>query len=235
MYGDCLSNLSSDYGLYISLLIGGFVGSLAHCSMMCGPLVLVQIGALPDNVRPRARLLLPYHLGRITTYMFLAVLFGFLTGLSSLFGFPKAVLTAFLLSMAALMFFVTAIPQLSTAFPWASRIGLPIPNRWISALSRPLMVRPQGWRGYVLGIILGFMPCGLVIAALMAAATAANPVAAALAMAAFGLGTLPVLMTIGLGGTWIKRRFPLQIKWVSGIILAVNGFWLIWLATQQVI
>ena len=83
--------------------------------------------------------------------------------------------------------------------------------------------------------ILGFMPCGLVIAALMAASTASGPLPAAMAMLSFGLGTVPVLVAVAWGGGWIKRRWSGQVRVLSGVLMAVNGLALFWLAARMVI
>lgn len=235
MFGDCLSHISTEQGLFISLLVGGFVGSLSHCTGMCGPLVLGQIGALKDKSSILTKMLLPYHLGRITTYILLAVIFSSLVGFAALFALPKAVLSTFLLSFAALIFLVSAVPGLAVMFPWLVRLSLPVPSGVLARISKPLMVNPAGWRGYLFGVLLGFMPCGLVIAALMATATAPNALVAATAMAGFGLGTVPVLLAMGCGGGWIKQRWPVQIRTFSSIIMAVNSMILFWLAAQMVI
>lgn len=235
MYGNCLGNFSSEYGLFISLFLGGFVGSLTHCTGMCGPLVLGQIGALSQKSPPYTKMLLPYHLGRITTYVLMAVSLSSVVGFTAFFGFPKSVLSVLFLSLAALLFMVSAVPGLSRMFPWLARVSLPLPTGFIARIARPLMINPAGWRGYGLGLLLGFMPCGLVIAALMATATADNLLMAGFAMALFGLGTMPVLMSIGHGGSWIKRNWPVQTQAISSIIMAVNGLLLFWLAANVAI
>lgn len=239
MHGDYLNLISPSHGLFVSLFLGGLVGGATHCSGMCGPLVLGQIGALPAGLQGRkavaARLLLPYHLGRVTTYTMLALVLGVFVHVFTIIGVPKELLAVPLLSMAALIFMVSAVPGLATLFPWAVRLSVPVAGGVIGKISKPLMMNPAGWRGYALGLLLGFMPCGLVMAALMAAGTAPNAAGTALAMAGFGLGTMPVLMTLGLGGTWIKQKWPVQMRAISSIIMVVNSLMLFRLATQMVI
>ena len=235
VYGHCLSSISPEHGLFFSLFAGGLIGGVSHCTGMCGPLVLGQIGALPSRSGIITRMLLPYHMGRITTYALLAVIFSSVVNFAVVYSLPKMILSVLLLSTAALMFLVTAIPGLAVIFPWLTRLHLPAPAGLIGRLSQKLMINPAGWRGYMLGILLGFMPCGLVIAALMAASTAGSPVTAALAMGAFGLGTMPVLVTIACGGGWIKHKWPVHIKVFSSIIMAVNSLILFWLAARMAI
>jgi len=249
VFGDCLSHISSEQGLLLSLLIGGLIGSITHCTAMCGPMVLAQIGALDrqpaasafaavpaaSSSTGMARYLWPYHMGRITTYVLLAVIFGVLTGLASVFGFPKALLSIVLLTLAGVMFLVSALPGLAQIFPWVARISLPVPQGLVARLSKPLTINPRGLRGYLLGIILGFMPCGLVIAALMAASTASHPLMAGFAMISFGIGTMPALVMTGLGAHWLKRNAPVSTQTISALVMAANSLLLFWLAAQQVI
>lgn len=229
VFSECLSFIAPVQGLAASLFLGGLVGSFVHCTPMCGPLVLAQTGA------GRSGILVPYHLGRITTYTGMAVLFHSFVNLAGLFSPAKVVLTAFLLGFAALMFLVSALPGLAAVFPWAARVSVPIPTKILDRLARPLMVDPSGWRGYGLGLVLGFMPCGLVVAALMAASTADSAGQAAFAMLSFGAGTAPALVAIGCGGGWIKRKWPLQVRVVSSIVMAGSGLILFWLAARLVI
>jgi uncharacterized protein len=55
--------------------------------------------------------------------------------------------------------------------------------------------------------VLGFLPCGLLYAAIGAAASTANPLAAAMSMAAFVFGTFPMLWLVGYLGGWAQRRW----------------------------
>ncbi|MCB9991992.1 MAG: sulfite exporter TauE/SafE family protein [Rhodospirillales bacterium] len=236
MFANCLSAISPEHGLLMSLFVGGLIGSLTHCSGMCGPLVLGQIGALPEAKRGGHRsMLLPYHAGRMTTYVLLGVVFGGLVNFAALYAVPKTILSVLLLSLAAVMFLVSAVPGLVKVFPWMARLSLPVPAGLLSRLSRPFMIDPSGWRGYVLGVLLGFMPCGLVIAALMAASTAPNVLMAGLAMMMFWLGTVPVLLAISCGGGWIKKNWGSQVQVFSSMMMAANSLILFWLAAKMVI
>ncbi len=87
-----------------------------------------------------------------------------------------------------------APPAAALAFALVQRLTLAAssPKDGPHNLTRTLFQHPVGPYGYLLGILLGFLPCGLLYGALIVAAATARPVTAALAMLAFALGTFPL-------------------------------------------
>ena len=156
-----LATLSVDGGsLPVSLFLAGLAGSLVHCVGMCGPFVLGQVVsgiegerlAYGEWRRLAGAALAPYHLGRLTTYTVLGALAGSMT---SIFASTAAYvwLSAGLLSGAALL-------MLAQAFGLATGIASP----WSAALARiggPLTSARGPAARYALGVLLGFLPCGL--------------------------------------------------------------------------
>jgi sulfite exporter TauE/SafE len=191
----------------LGLFLAGLSGSVLHCAPMCGPFVLGQAAARMARM-PAARLcelrrlqgaaLLPYHLGRLTTYAGLGALAGGIgVGLGQLAWF--APLSGVLLILAALLFLLHAARGLSVA---VARVlpGLdPAPSMLTRLLGR-LTGTQAGLQGYRLGVLLGFLPCGLLYTALMVAAAGQSVPGGALAMLAFGLGTVPALVGIAILG-----------------------------------
>ncbi len=235
----CRATVETHAGLLTSLFLAGLVGSVTHCAGMCGPFVLAQTVARLDAVpaggmrefhRLAGAALVPYHLGRATTYAGLGGLAAALTG-----GLVDATewrwLSAVLLAVAALFFLAYAARGLGLVLPgvagldgggwWSRRIG-----PW----AKPLFARPVGWRGYVLGVVLGFLPCGLLYGALAAAAAAGEPLSGALAMLAFSLGTVPALIAIGVAGHVAGRRFRGIAQTIAPVLMLVNAAALSYLA-----
>jgi protein SCO1/2 len=146
--------------------------------------------------------LLPYHLGRITTYAALAERS---RGCSACC--PKAISPA---SPGRRCWRWRRWDSWDTPCRAWGRLPVRAGDGWVAAidrLARPLFARPVGWRGYLLGVALGFIPCGLVYAALAAAAASADPLGGVFAMAAFGLGTVPALIGVGVAGTLAAERW----------------------------
>ncbi len=85
----------------------------------------------------------------------------------------------------------------------------------------------------MLGIALGFLPCGFLYAAIAAAAASASPEMGAASMIAFGLGTAPILMMIGITGYAAGRRWNKGITIAAPAVMVLNAALLLTLAWQR--
>lgn len=232
-------------GLPGGLFLLGLVGGITHCAGMCGPFVLAQAGrrlaatplqGLTMLVRLKGAALLPYHLGRGTTYTLLGMAAaGLVGGVAPLT--RGGYLPAAALGLAAVTFLLFAAAQAWPRFagrgitmlaPAAGGAGW---QRWLA----PLFAHPVGLGGYLLGVALGFLPCGLVYSALLAAAAGGSVPLAAVAMAAFALGTVPALFVVGWLGAVAGQRFRAALRaWMVPVLLLnaviAAGMALRWLA-----
>lgn len=216
--------------ILVSLLAAGFIGSFAHCATMCGPFVLMQV-ARGDMTGPTLRrstvALLPfYHFGRLSTYTGLGALAGGLGG--SLIALTELRwIIAIPLAAAAMMFLLQA---LKSAAPMIALPSLAIGSRMGAVVARaagPLLRPPPlafgGLRGVALGLVLGFLPCGFLYAALTAAAATGTMLGGAVAMAAFGIGTVPALVLVGALGNSITQRWRPLAAAALPVIFLVNA------------
>ncbi|MDC7684476.1 sulfite exporter TauE/SafE family protein [Asticcacaulis sp. BYS171W] len=192
--------------LFFVMFFAGLTGSVAHCLTMCGPFVLMQTAANTAKTG-WIRLLLPYHAGRLTTYSAL----GALAGGTLLFLSPHPefeLLRRVLLALVATAFLFILIESLlarvGLRLPFRFGIGIPCGLKAFGRLAATKNVLPR----YALGLALGLLPCGLLLTALLAAATTANPLRGAVAMLLFGLGTVPALAGLGWFGGPILKRWP---------------------------
>lgn len=202
-----------DHGpLLLSMFLAGLVGSASHCAPMCGPFVLAQTGEtmaqLPMGSGELRRLagtaLVPYHAGRAVTYILLAVLLSLPLQLMS--QLPQlGFIPAIALLAGALLFLVLGFRGLRGSLE-SGLFGAGLGAR-LGRIAQPLFAKPWGWRGLGLGMVLGFLPCGLLYAAIGAAAATSDPLAAAMSMAVFTLGTFPVLWLVGYLGGWAQRKW----------------------------
>lgn len=198
--------------LLISMFLAGLIGSASHCAAMCGPFVLAQTGETMAGLsvgsgefrRLVGAALLPYHAGRATTYILLAVLLSL--PLQLMGRMPQLrLIPAVALGLGAILFLMLAFRGLRGTLE-SGALGAGFGAR-LGRLARPLFAKPRGWRGVGLGMVLGFLPCGLLYAAIGAAAATSDPLAAAMSMAAFTLGTFPMLWLVGYLGGWAQRRW----------------------------
>jgi hypothetical protein len=229
-------------GLLTTLFMAGLFGGISHCAGMCGPFVLSQTIARLETVpagemrefhRLTGAALVPYHLGRTTTYVVLgAVLSVVAGGVMELSGLRW--LSAVLLMVAATFFAGYALQRLGILAGWPNAAGESRWSRRLGATVRPLFARPIGWRGYALGLALGFLPCGLLYGALAAAAAAGDALAGGFGMLAFAVGTVPALLAVGLAGHVAGDRFRGTAVRVMPVVMLLNAAALSYFAWRTV-
>jgi uncharacterized protein len=230
--------------LLFALLLAGIVSGMTHCAGMCGPFVLAQttahLSARPASTmgrftRLRGAALVPYHLGRLTTYTALGVAAGAIAG--ALGGLPGLRwLGAVMLALAAICFLLYALRGVTGAMPRSAILDRFVAP-WVdlvSRLARPFFKSPLGFRGYGLGLALGLIPCGLLYGALAAAAATGSPLLGGAAMAAFAVGTAPGLVLVGIAGYEADRRWPRVSRGISTLLMASNAGIVMFLATQWI-
>ena len=93
-----------------------------------------------------------------------------------------------------------------------------------SALVGRRLLAPKG--KFTLGLTLGFLPCGLVYAALLKAVETGSALAGAFTMLAFGGGTAVALLTVGAASSFV--RFPRWSRHLAAISMCVAGALLVW-------
>jgi sulfite exporter TauE/SafE len=203
---------------YVSALILGLGGSL-HCGGMCGPLMMALLSGTDSASRVRSRV--AYHAGRLLTYALIGLAFGLLGRGFHGAGWQRAVSV-----MAGVVLLVggTVASRLSLDAWLVRSVG------WVKALFRLGLGRKTLGSLVFLGMVNGFLPCGLVYAAGVSAATSGHAMAGALSMVVFGLGTLPLLLIVdGLGqrlGAASRARLQRAVPWVVsgvGVLLILRG------------
>jgi len=178
-------------------LFAAFMLSLAgglHCAGMCGGF----IGALQMN-RPRAvpaaRLAAGYHAGRLVSYSLGGALAGAIGG--ALYAADVLPVQIVLLVVGSSMLMAVAIAMFG-ANRWLKRIEPLGAGLWrlIGPWARRVYPPQSGRQSFAAGLAWGWIPCGMVYAALPLALVAGGPVQGALVMLAFGVGTLPNLLVV---------------------------------------
>ncbi len=205
---------------FLSPLLLGLAGSL-HCVGMCGPLLL----ALPldaSGKRKVAGQMLVYHSGRLLTYAVLGLLFGLLGQGLAIAGFQKMLSISAGIFMLAMALMAWRFERLVTALP-----GFGVFTRRVKSGIGHLLRRNTATATFSIGLLNGLLPCGMVYAALAGAIAALGPAQGGLFMAIFGLGTLPLLLSV----TWLGQSFSTQvrrkIRIAQPILLSLVGLLLI--------
>jgi len=197
----------------------GLVGSL-HCAGMCGPLAMMAPLSSP-NPRLTTAARLAYNLGRVLTYTLLGALVGALGQAVAWVGIQRWIsITTGILVLAAFAsskpFFLSTTTSLGVG-RLKGVFGFLLKQRSLGSI-------------FALGTLNGLLPCGLVYVACTAAATTTHPFLGMAYMAAFGLGTLPMMLAITFSGQAIPPciRFRLQrlipiCGMTVGLLLIVRG------------
>jgi sulfite exporter TauE/SafE len=209
--------------IYGALLLTGLVGSLGHCLGMCGPLVLMV--GLQSEARGVAALLrhLIYHGARITVYMLLGAL---LAGISSFLA-PGDRLSGWAGALSVALGLGVVVMGLGYV-GWLPPLQLPRLGRlWQRAQSwaLPKARHPAGMA--LLGALNGLLPCGLVYGALFVVTASRRVTSGALGMLAFGVGTAPAVLVVGLGARALAARIRKGLARASGFLVGLIGLQLI--------
>jgi len=203
----------------------GLFSSL-HCIGMCGSIIGTLTLSLKPEIRNNKLKLLPYVLnynfGRITSYTLAGFLVGFLQAIVILpLGLENGHRILQLLS-AAIM--IGAGLYLAGWFPRFAYIEKAGSKLWklIEPFGRKLIPVSTHTQAYLFGVVWGWLPCGLVYAALALAATTGDVFRAGMTMLAFGLGTLPSVLGVGIMTNILTKLSQMyRFKQVVGLLLVL--------------
>ncbi len=221
--------MSSDSLPYLSAFLVGLLGGV-HCLGMCGSIVGSLNLGLDHQQRQRPLTLLSYQLaynsGRIFSYTLAGALMGGL-GLLLVQWLPLQIAQRALLIAAGTFMLLLGL-YLSGWWMLLNHVEKLGRRFWqrIEPLGRKLLPISSPLQALKLGMLWGWLPCGLVYSMLINATATGSLINGALLMLAFALGTLPNLLLMGvLTGA---AAHLLQARWVkqlSGIIVIGFGCW----------
>ena len=203
----------------LASLLLGLLGSLGHCVGMCSAVVIL-FDRQPVFKNKFAWILA--HAGRITTYSFLGLLFG---------AFGQAIWSLDKLQASLSILFAIVALYMASAF-----IGLtPSPELLLSSLTQRWGRAIRAFKtaslptSYLLGLLWGLLPCGLVLTALVPAMASKSAVYGALNMLVFGIATVPSLFAVkwlaskSISRAW-SRGLASLVMMLFGFQFAMRGF-----------
>jgi sulfite exporter TauE/SafE len=214
----------------LSLLAAAAMGALGgvHCVAMCGGVVGMLSSGLPASVRTSPLRQLPYALaynaGRLISYAgagFVAGGAGAMAGGVLPVHAGQFALRAFAgVMMVGVGLYLAGVLR---AFGRLERLGAPL---WqlVEPLARRVLPVRSATQAVALGMLWGWLPCGLVYAALALALGAGSASGGALTMLAFGVGTLPTLLALGAvasGLASLARRTV--VRQTAGLLIVIFG------------
>jgi len=211
----------------ILAFVTGVISSFGHCLGMCGGIVAiysarqtvpVTTGGTRPTVVARAGSLLPVHIGRITTYTFLGAVIGLAGSLLEQAGGVVGWQGIFSVFVGIVMIVIAlslmrVLPPIEVAL--ASITGGASPMKRMRGLfGQRTLAATLG-----LGILWGLLPCGLVFAMLVVAASTQTLWGGALTMLTFGLGTIPTLLGFGLAANLLSPQLRGRLQFFAGLLI----------------
>lgn len=214
LLSNCVGLFSSNKFVLLTFFLAGITGGFTHCLAMCGSFIACQTSCSASSCNNKTSLIqalnLKYHLGRATTYGALGFLSAYLAkqiAYTSLWPW----IAASMLVIAGAIFLISSLP----------------------GCKHSILNNSSKFK-YLSGVLLGFLPCGLIYAALMMAATTANPLLAMIAMWLFVLGTIPALLIINYGMKLLTKQWQNIAQRVSNGIMIFNSLSLFVMAIKLV-
>jgi len=206
---------------FLALFLVGLLGG-THCVGMCGGIV----GALSLGAPARWSMHLAYNFGRIISYALAGAIAGALGAASmGLEGQVPVRLVLYLVANLMLVALGLYLLGVTRALAFTERFGQ---HLWhvLQPLTRRFLPARSVAQAFPLGLLWGWLPCGLVYSALASALTAASASRGALLMLAFGLGTLPNLLLAGIVLARLNEfvRRPL-VRGISGLLVLGFGLY----------
>lgn len=215
--------------LTLAFLTGLFFGA-SHCVAMCGGFVTAYTLGRADRNRPicaaTALGTLPshiaYNLGRVATYTaiggFMGLVGSIVQGAGRLAGI-QGVAT----SIAGLLMVAWAVAKWRGTTLFEARFLTPFRLGWFQSLYRSL-TREKGVAGpLMLGLLLGFLPCGLLATMEIKAAGTGTVTGGMLVMLAFGLGTAPAMIAFGTLSAWMGARLRDRLERAAAVTVGAAG------------
>lgn len=194
--------------LLSGLLLG--IGAFLHCAAMCGPIMMATSGMFMQKKGNAFFPLILQLLGKTFTYVCLGVIFGYLGKILNLHILQERLLlvSGIVLIILSIQGWFNILGNSKFATFWNTKIG----KAFSGLVKHP----------FLLGVVHGLIPCGMVYSAAIAAIATHSVAGGMLLMLGFGLGTIPVLLFISLGGRQLFLKLR-KYKWVQQLPVLILG------------
>ena len=198
----------------------GLLGSV-HCIGMCGPLVMALPISHKNHFQKTAALFL-YHFGKIASYTVLGILFGLFGSQFPIFGLQKNISIVIGITMLVYVLYVFILKP--------KHIQLGALNKLYSFIVNALgkLFKQKSIASFlIIGILNGLLPCGMIYLALSSALATQDVLQGGILMAFFGLGTVPALVMVALGGQYMGFAFRRRLQKLLPVFIFGMGVLLI--------
>lgn len=221
-------------GIELTAIISfAFLGSIGHCIGMCGGFIMTYTMAKvkpSDSKFSQTFYHLSYNFGRVTTYTILGALFGAFGSLWEINPLVRSVM----FTIAGILMVVMGL-SFAGKLKFLNSIEIPISNyNWFKKIFTYQMNSGNKSSFFILGMLNGLFPCGLVYTMLVTAATTSSALYGALVMFIFGLFTTPTLFTFAFAiSLFSAQKFRSLMIQLAALTVIIFGIWTIYKAYLQ--
>lgn len=211
-----------DFGTQVNVAVAlllGIVASLSTCLALTGGIVMsfgstvhVHEGR-KNHFLTRAIPHIYFHIGRIVGF---ALLGGILGAIGSKINYSPA-FTGYLTILIAIVMFYIGL-QILNIVPNITKLGFHLP-KFLSKNIQNLEEKDHHLMPLVIGVLTFFLPCGFTQSMQLSAVASQNFFSGALIMGAFAIGTMPVLLSIGIGSTYARKEKISFFSQLIGVII----------------
>ena len=209
---------------FLTLFLLGFFGG-THCVGMCGGLSSAFALQLPPHLN-RIGLIVLLNLGRISSYVVIGLLVGLVGQIGISLDDTRAVQNGLYIAANVLLLLLGLyLAGISTTATKIEGIGKPIWKRLNPLLNKLLPIKSVP-ACFGVGVLWGWLPCGLVYSASLYALGSGNALHGGLYMLAFALGTLPNLLAMGIFAAQLKTFLQKRmVRLCAGLLVAGWAIW----------
>ncbi len=198
----------------------GFLGSF-HCVGMCGPIAMaLPLGRETQFKRIAGTLL--YNLGRVTTYGVFGLLFGLLGKGFVIGGYQQGLSVV----LGVLILLTLLFPKQLNSETRLTKVILPLVSK-VKSLLGNLFKRTSYPSLYLIGVLNGLLPCGLVYLGVAGAIATGEAWKGSLFMMVFGLGTLPAMFFVSMASSAVSLDWRNKIRRAVPVFVGLMAFVLI--------
>lgn len=210
----------------------GFLGSFGHCAGMCGPIAIAF--SLSEQQTPQRWSALRFHLllnlGRLVSYALVGAAIGALSSMliagGQLAGLGSAWRQGMAIALGLILIWMGVVQIAPDIMPRLPFLHPFLNGEWQHRLHQrmvSLSLQHQWWIPAGLGLIWGLIPCGFLYTAQVKAAETGSASLGGFTMLAFGLGTLPLMMGVGVGGALLTAERRQQLFRLGGWVTLLIG------------
>jgi len=218
---------------WTAIITFALLGSVGHCIGMCGGFIITYTTAKikPQFTKAQSTFYhFLYNIGRVTTYTLLGALFGYFGSLWDVSPLTRSIMFA----VAGVMMILMGL-SFAGKLKFLTSIEIPITNySWFKKIFTAQLTSATPVSFYLLGVLNGLLPCGLVYTMLVTATTTQSALFGAAVMAIFGLFTMPTLFSFAyVVGFFSQTKFRSVMIQLAAVTVIAFGGWTLMKAYLQ--